>query len=55
MKIDIHCHVVGNGKDITKADEDLYMNADDNQLLFTRMLANMVEEELEKQNSLNNS
>jgi hypothetical protein len=48
MKIDIHCHVIGNGKDITKADEDVYLYADDNQLLFTRILANMIEEELER-------
>jgi hypothetical protein len=48
MKIDIHCHVIGNGKDLSKVNEDVYLNADDNQLLFTRMLANMVEEELER-------
>ncbi|MBI5477106.1 MAG: amidohydrolase family protein [Ignavibacteriales bacterium] len=46
MKIDVHCHVIGNGKDISKVDEDVFLYADDNQLLFTRMLANMVEDEL---------
>ncbi|HWR58123.1 MAG TPA: amidohydrolase family protein [Thermodesulfovibrionales bacterium] len=46
MKIDIHCHVIGNGKDISRVNEDVYLYADDNQLFFTRMLANLIEEEL---------
>ena len=46
MRIDIHCHVIGNGKDISKVDEDVYLYADDNQLFFTRMLANLIEEDL---------
>ncbi len=29
-KIDIHCHVVGNGKDITRVDDDVYFNPYDN-------------------------
>lgn len=48
MKIDMHCHVIGNGTDISKVDDDVYLYAEDNQLLFTRMLANLIEEDLEK-------
>jgi hypothetical protein len=46
MRIDIHCHVIGNGKDISKVDEDVYLYADGKQLFFTRMLANLIEEDL---------
>jgi len=46
MKIDIHCHVIGNGKDITKVDNDVYLYAEDNQHWFTRIVANLVEEDL---------
>jgi hypothetical protein len=46
MKIDIHCHVIGNGKNIENVDNDVYLYAEDNQLFFTRMLANLIEEEL---------
>lgn len=46
MKIDMHCHVIGNGKDINDADNDVYLYAEDNQHWFTRMLANLVEGEL---------
>lgn len=48
MKIDMHCHVIGTGTDISKADDDVYLCAEDNQLLFTRVLTNLIEEELEK-------
>jgi hypothetical protein len=48
MRIDIHCHVIGNGININNVDNDVYLYADDNQLLFTRMLANLIEEDLEK-------
>jgi len=30
MKIDIHCHVTGNGRDISKVDEEVYFNPYDN-------------------------
>ena len=46
MKIDMHCHVIGNGKDIRNAENDVYFYPDDNQLWFTRILANLVEDEL---------
>lgn len=48
MRIDIHCHVIGNGININNVDNDVYLYADDNQLLFTRILANLIEEDLEK-------
>jgi predicted TIM-barrel fold metal-dependent hydrolase len=48
MKIDIHCHVVGNGKDINNVYHDVYLYAQDNQHWFTRILYNMLEEDLEK-------
>jgi hypothetical protein len=38
MRIDVHCHVIGNGRDISRVDEDVYLYADDNQLFFTRAL-----------------
>lgn len=46
MRLDIDCHVIGNGKDISKIDEDVYLYADNNQLFFTRMLANLIENDL---------
>ena len=46
MRIDIHCHVVGNGTNIDNVDNDVYLYAEDNQLLFTRILANLIEGEL---------
>ncbi len=46
MTIDIHCHVVGNGKDIDNADKDVYVYAEDNQHWFTRTLWNMMEADL---------
>jgi len=48
MKIDIHCHVIGSGTDINNVDNDVYLYAGDNQHWFTRMLANLVEEDLER-------
>lgn len=48
MKIDIHCHVAGNGIDINNVDNDVYCYAEDNQHWFTRILYNMLEEDLEK-------
>ncbi len=46
MKIDMHCHVIGNGKEIRNVDNDVYLYAEDNQHWFTRILANLVEDEL---------
>ncbi len=46
MKIDMHCHVIGNGKDIMNVENDVYLYAEDNQHWFTRILANLVEGEL---------
>ncbi len=46
MKIDVHCHVIGNGKDINNVDRDVYLYAEDNQHWFTRILANLVDDEL---------
>ncbi len=48
MKIDIHCHVIGNGKDIKNTDNDVYLYAEDNQHWFTRIVANLVEDDLER-------
>ena len=46
MKIDIHCHVIGNGKEIRNVDNDVYLYAEDNQHWFTRILATLLEDEL---------
>ena len=46
MKIDIHFHLSGSGKDIDKVDEDVYFYPDDNNLFFTRVLYNLVTEDL---------
>ncbi|HWR90364.1 MAG TPA: amidohydrolase family protein [Dissulfurispiraceae bacterium] len=48
MKIDMHCHVIGNGRNIHDVDNDVYLYAEDNQLLFTRMLACLIQEDLER-------
>jgi predicted TIM-barrel fold metal-dependent hydrolase len=47
MRIDIHVHAVGSGRDIKKIDDEVYFNADDNHQWFTRILYNMVEGDLE--------
>ena len=47
MRIDMHIHSIGSGRDIKKVDEDIYFNADDNNHWFTRILYNMVEGDLE--------
>ncbi len=44
----MHCHVIGNGTDLQNIDNDVYLYAEDNQHWFTRMLANMIEADLEK-------
>ncbi|HMK50743.1 MAG TPA: hypothetical protein VK435_11870, partial [Thermodesulfovibrionales bacterium] len=46
MKIDIHCHVVGNGTDINGTDTNVYLYAEDNQHWFTRILYNLLETDL---------
>jgi predicted TIM-barrel fold metal-dependent hydrolase len=48
MKIDIHCHVAGNSRDINNVDNDVYFLAEDNQHWFTRILYNLLEKEMEK-------
>ena len=47
MKIDMHFHVLGNGTDLNNANNDVYLYVDDNHHWFTRILYNMVEEEIE--------
>lgn len=49
MKIDIHLHSLGNGKDIDNVNNDVFFKAEDNNHWFTRILYNMLEEDLEKQ------
>ena len=48
MRIDMHIHAIGNGRDLKKVDEDIYFNADDNNHWFTRILYNMIENDLER-------
>jgi uncharacterized protein len=47
MRIDMHVHAVGNGRDLTRIDEEIYFNADDNHQWFSSILYNMVEGDLE--------
>jgi hypothetical protein len=30
MRIDMHVHAIGNGRDLTWVDDEVYFNADDN-------------------------
>lgn len=46
MRIDIHCHAIGKGSDIHKTDTGIYFNPYDNQHWFTRILYNMLEDDL---------
>ena len=48
MKVDIHFHVSGNGKDINNVDNDVYFAAEDNNHWFTRILYNLVEKDLKR-------
>ena len=48
MKIDVHFHVLGNGTDLTNVHNDVYVYADDNHHWFTRILYNMIEEDIKK-------
>jgi predicted TIM-barrel fold metal-dependent hydrolase len=47
MRIDMHVHAVGKGRDLTRVDEEVYFNADDNHQWFASILYNMVEGDLE--------
>ena len=46
MRIDIHCHALGDGKDLNNIKKDVYFNVEDNPHWFTRILYNMVEDDL---------
>ncbi len=46
MKIDIHFHTLGNGKDICDADNDIYNNFEDNNHWFVRLLHGALKDEL---------
>jgi len=48
MKLDMHFHVVGRGKDIGQVDENVFFYPEDNNLLLTRVLYKLVEKNLEK-------
>lgn len=48
MKIDVHFHVAGNGRDIGNADNDVYFLPEDNHYWFTRITHSILMEELEK-------
>lgn len=48
MRTDIHCHVVGNGSDTNNMDNDVYLYAEGNQYWFTRIVANLVEDDLKR-------
>lgn len=48
MRIDMHCHVIGNGIDINNVANDVYWYAKDNQHWFTRIVANLVETDLKR-------
>ena len=47
MRIDMHVHAVGNGRDLARVDDEVYFNADDNHQWFSSILYNMVEGDLE--------
>lgn len=42
MSIDMHCHVIGGGKDISNVDNDVFLNMNDNQHLITWVVSHMV-------------
>ncbi|MCX8030850.1 MAG: amidohydrolase family protein [Thermodesulfovibrionales bacterium] len=48
MKIDVHFHALGNGSDIESVETDIFFRATDNNHWFTRILYNLVEEDLIK-------
>ena len=46
MKIDLHFHVVGRGKDINQVDENVFFYPEDNNTFLTRVLYRLVEKYL---------
>jgi hypothetical protein len=46
MKIDMHLHVVGRGKDIDQVDDQGFFYPEDNNTLLTRVLSRLVEKYL---------
>ncbi len=46
MKIDMHFHVVGRGKDIDQVDEEVFFYPEDNNTFFTKVLYRLVEKYL---------
>jgi predicted TIM-barrel fold metal-dependent hydrolase len=46
MKIDMHFHAVGRGKDIDRVDENVFFYPEDNNTLFTAVLYRLVEKYL---------
>ena len=46
MRIDVHLHVLGRGTDLNEVEREVYFNAEDNQHWFTRLLYNMIEDDL---------
>ena len=46
MKIDMHFHVVGRGKDINQVDDNVFFYPEDNNTLLTRVLYRLVEKYL---------
>jgi hypothetical protein len=53
-RIDMHCHAIGKGADITKTDTEVYFNAEDNQHWFTWILYNALESGLLKKGDFDN-
>ncbi len=48
MRIDMHCHVAGNGRDLSNVDNDVYFLAEDNRHWFTRILYNLLGKDMER-------
>ncbi len=48
MRIDIHFHVLGSGRDLRNLHNDVYFNPYDNQHWFTRILYNLIERDLKR-------
>jgi len=46
MKIDMHFHVVGRGRDIDQADDQVFFYPEDNNTFFTKVLYRLVEKTL---------
>jgi len=46
MRIDIHYHATGKGTDISKIETEVFFKAEDNQHWFTRILYNLLEDDL---------